>query len=308
MGVELADFKRRLVLSAVFAFNGVRAAGRRVALIEGGAIASHGLNNVHVAQQPEHHALAQWRHQQQETDAVGEETRGQQQSAGHQQNHAFQHLQRGNLPLGQRSLHPRQGGNALLLQKIGANDGSKNDGTDGWQGANDTADLDQQVNLEDRNGNKQQKKDSEHDVSTKLNSGLEGYYKEKVSRLKPWGVKSTALFAKGVGMSPQDYRLVLNTCPNEAEAKRLAGLLLEQGLAACVNMLPGVRSMYLWKGQLCDDAEVLLLIKTTAASYAALEALLRAEHPYELPEIVAVSFTEGLEGYFSWITDVVKKQ
>lgn len=106
--------------------------------------------------------------------------------------------------------------------------------------------------------------------------------------------------------NPQDYRLVLSTCPDEAVAKRLAELLLQRGLAACVNIVPALRSMYMWQGELCDDAEVLMLIKTTASHYADLEALVRAEHPYELPEIVAVSFTDGLDGYLSWITDVVK--
>ncbi|MDH5300154.1 MAG: divalent-cation tolerance protein CutA [Gammaproteobacteria bacterium] len=107
---------------------------------------------------------------------------------------------------------------------------------------------------------------------------------------------------------PREFCLVLSTCPDEATAKRLAGSLLAKRLAACVNIVPGLRSMYLWKGELRDDAEVLMLIKTRVDHYDRLEAELRAEHPYELPEIVAVPFEHGLTGYFSWINDVVKNK
>jgi periplasmic divalent cation tolerance protein len=108
-------------------------------------------------------------------------------------------------------------------------------------------------------------------------------------------------------MCAQDYRLILNTCPDVAVAERLAGLLVEGGLAACVNIVPAISSVYMWQGKLQKDAEVLLLIKTTADNYDKVQQLILAEHPYELPEIVAVSFTDGLHGYFSWIKEVVKQ-
>lgn len=104
------------------------------------------------------------------------------------------------------------------------------------------------------------------------------------------------------------FRLVYCTCPDQAVAERLAGLLVEQGLAACVNIVPGLTSVYVWQGEVQKDAEVLLLIKTHVDCYPHLQAVLREAHPYELPEIVAVSFSEGLPDYFSWIKQVVNKQ
>lgn len=105
-----------------------------------------------------------------------------------------------------------------------------------------------------------------------------------------------------------DYRLVLNTCPDKEVAERLAGTLVKQGLAACVNIVQGISSVYLWKDEIQTDAEVLLLIKTRHDRYSALEQVILAEHPYELPEIVEVPFSNGLPGYFSWINDVVKTE
>jgi periplasmic divalent cation tolerance protein len=73
-------------------------------------------------------------------------------------------------------------------------------------------------------------------------------------------------------------------------------------LAACVNILPGVTSVYEWQGTLEQSAEHLLLIKTTAAAYPALEAGLRAAHPYELPEICALPLARGLPAYLDWVS------
>jgi len=98
-----------------------------------------------------------------------------------------------------------------------------------------------------------------------------------------------------------DALVVLCTCPDEASATEIAKALLAQGLAACVNRLPGVRSMYLWDGQMRDDAEVLLIIKTRQAVYPALEAGIRARHPYETPEIIGLAVTAGAAPYLDWI-------
>lgn len=101
--------------------------------------------------------------------------------------------------------------------------------------------------------------------------------------------------------SSPDALVVLCTCPDEASAAEIAKALLAQGLAACVNRIPGVRSMYLWDGQVRDDAEVLLVIKTRQALYQALEAGIRARHPYEVPEIIGLPVTAGAAPYLDWV-------
>lgn len=99
-----------------------------------------------------------------------------------------------------------------------------------------------------------------------------------------------------------DALLVLTNCPDEAQAARLAEVLVEQRLAACVNILAPCRSVYRWQAAIEHASEVPLLIKTTQARYAALEAAIREHHPYELPEIVAVSVVRGLPAYLDWVT------
>jgi periplasmic divalent cation tolerance protein len=96
-------------------------------------------------------------------------------------------------------------------------------------------------------------------------------------------------------------RLVLSNCPDAQVAQAIAHQLVERRLAACVNVLAPCRSVYEWQGKVCEDSEVPLLIKTTAASYAAVEALIRALHPYDLPEIVALDVTAGLPAYLAWV-------
>lgn len=95
--------------------------------------------------------------------------------------------------------------------------------------------------------------------------------------------------------------LVLTNLPDRAAAERIADLLVEQRLAACVNVLAPCRSVYRWKGTLQHDEEHPVLIKTTAQRYAALEQALRAAHPYELPEIVALPIERGLPAYLDWV-------
>lgn len=95
--------------------------------------------------------------------------------------------------------------------------------------------------------------------------------------------------------------LVLTNLPDAASARALAAALVEQRLAACVNILAPCRSVYRWQGKVEDAEEVPLLIKTTASRYAELEAAIRARHPYELPEIVAVPIGRGLPDYLAWV-------
>ena len=95
--------------------------------------------------------------------------------------------------------------------------------------------------------------------------------------------------------------LVLTNLPDRAAAEKVAASLIEQRLAACVNILAPCRSVYRWKGAVQHDEEHPLLVKTTAARYAALEAAIRAAHPYELPEIIAVPIERGLPAYLQWV-------
>ncbi|MBE0615026.1 MAG: divalent-cation tolerance protein CutA [Burkholderiales bacterium] len=98
-----------------------------------------------------------------------------------------------------------------------------------------------------------------------------------------------------------DGLLVLTNMPDRAGAEKLAAILIEQRLAACVNILAACESVYRWQGEIQHDAEHPLLIKTTQDRYAELEAAIRANHPYELPEIIAVPVVRGLPAYLSWV-------
>lgn len=95
--------------------------------------------------------------------------------------------------------------------------------------------------------------------------------------------------------------LVLTNLPDRAAAERLADALVERRMAACVNILPPCRSVYRWKGTLQRDEEHPVLIKTTGERYADLESAIRALHPYELPEIIAVPVERGLAAYLAWV-------
>jgi len=95
--------------------------------------------------------------------------------------------------------------------------------------------------------------------------------------------------------------LVITSVPDEASAQALAQTLVTERLAACVNVLAPCGSVYRWQGRIETAQEVPLLIKTTTARYAALEAAIRARHPYELPEIIAVPIAHGLPDYLRWV-------
>jgi periplasmic divalent cation tolerance protein len=97
--------------------------------------------------------------------------------------------------------------------------------------------------------------------------------------------------------------LVLCSCPDEALALDIARILVKEGLAACVNRLAPVTSIYQWEGQLREESEQLLLIKTTPARYEALEMRLKALHPYEIPEIIAIPVVTGSSQYLAWLAN-----
>lgn len=102
---------------------------------------------------------------------------------------------------------------------------------------------------------------------------------------------------------PGDVLLVLCNTPNADCAARIARALVEQGLAACVNILSPCRSVYRWQGKVEEAEEVPLLIKTTAQRYADMQVRLRELHPYEVPEIIAVPVSTGLPAYLDWVTE-----
>jgi periplasmic divalent cation tolerance protein len=98
-----------------------------------------------------------------------------------------------------------------------------------------------------------------------------------------------------------DKIVVLCTCDSEEEAARLARLLVEQRLAACVNILPAVRSVYRWKGAIEDSSEWMLTIKSRRDRFAALKAEIEKIHSYETPEVIALPIVDGTDAYLAWI-------
>ena len=99
----------------------------------------------------------------------------------------------------------------------------------------------------------------------------------------------------------QEYYVILNTCPDLETAEAIANTLVDEELAACVNIIPGVRSVYIWEGQRTTSQEHLLLIKAMASDYEAIEETILELHPYELPEVIAVSISAGLPDYLDWL-------
>lgn len=95
--------------------------------------------------------------------------------------------------------------------------------------------------------------------------------------------------------------LVLTNCPDEETANAIALAVVEAGLAACVNILPRVQSIYRWQGKVESATEIPLLIKSTAALYPALQAAITERHPYDVPEIIALPITRGLPAYLNWV-------
>ena len=104
-------------------------------------------------------------------------------------------------------------------------------------------------------------------------------------------------------MKAKTCQLVLTTCPNRRAAQRIARTLVEERLAACVNIVPVAQSVYCWRGKIESAREFLLIIKSLKRAYAKLEKRLRALHPYELPEVIAVPITNGSRPYLAWIAN-----
>jgi periplasmic divalent cation tolerance protein len=105
----------------------------------------------------------------------------------------------------------------------------------------------------------------------------------------------------------QQALLIFTNMPDASTAQVLAQRLVADRLAACVNMLPGVQSVYHWQGAMEQACEVTLLIKTTQARYAELELAIKAAHPYQVPEIIATPIVAGLPAYLDWIIKETRK-
>ncbi len=101
----------------------------------------------------------------------------------------------------------------------------------------------------------------------------------------------------------QAFRIVLSTAGSEEEGVRIARSLIERKLCACVNLAPGVRSFYRWEGAVQDDAEVLLIMKTTQDKLGALSEHLVEIHSYDVPEVLALAVDKGSASYLEWLAE-----
>lgn len=107
---------------------------------------------------------------------------------------------------------------------------------------------------------------------------------------------------------PSEAIVVLCTVPDAAVGERLARGAVEARLAACVNILPGVRSIYRWQGRIQDEAEVQLVIKTRAEHFSELEAWLKQHHPYDVPEVIALPAHAVSPAYLAWIENETTRE
>jgi periplasmic divalent cation tolerance protein len=105
---------------------------------------------------------------------------------------------------------------------------------------------------------------------------------------------------------PIEEIVVLITSPDEEEAAKIAGTLVDERLAACVNIIRNVRSIYRWEGKVQDDAEVLMVAKTRRDLFEKLKNRVKELHRYDVPEIIALPIVDGSEGYLNWIRETTK--
>lgn len=106
-----------------------------------------------------------------------------------------------------------------------------------------------------------------------------------------------------VALRSQGTLVVLVTCPSQKVGEKLAHALVQERLAACVNVIPGLTSIYRWEGKICRDAEALLVIKTRRTRLPALTRRVKALHPYSVPEVIALPLAGGSASYLSWVHD-----
>ncbi len=104
-----------------------------------------------------------------------------------------------------------------------------------------------------------------------------------------------------------DKIVVLITVPTEEDAGKIARHLVEKRLAACVNIVPGIRSIYTWEGEVCDEGEFLLVVKSRTDLFARVAEAVSGRHPYSVPEIIALPIVSGSEPYLDWIGQVTAR-
>jgi periplasmic divalent cation tolerance protein len=102
-----------------------------------------------------------------------------------------------------------------------------------------------------------------------------------------------------------DYSITLTTCANESEAEQIASSLVEANFAACVNLLPQVRSIYKWQDKICNETEVLLVIKSSKKNQQVVEELITQLHSYEVPEIIHIAIDSGSKKYMNWLSQEI---
>ncbi|MCB1065105.1 MAG: divalent-cation tolerance protein CutA [Verrucomicrobiae bacterium] len=107
-------------------------------------------------------------------------------------------------------------------------------------------------------------------------------------------------------MPKDQYLMVLCTFPNAAEARQIGTQLVDLQVAACVNLIPQIESIYRWKGEIKSETEVMVLIKTTQNNYRELEARIQELHPYDMPEVIAVPIEHGASAYLGWISEMTR--
>jgi len=107
--------------------------------------------------------------------------------------------------------------------------------------------------------------------------------------------------------TPGEALLVLSTFPDQPKAIEVANAIVTERLAACANLIPAVRSLYRWEGELCDDAEVLVLLKTSADRFDDLRARIVELHPYDCPEVIALPVCAGHLPYLEWVNESTRK-
>ena len=97
--------------------------------------------------------------------------------------------------------------------------------------------------------------------------------------------------------------VVMMTVPDEPVAVSIVGTVVEERLAACGNLLPKIRSIYRWQGEICDDTEVLVMLKTAQSRFTELKKRLIELHPYECPEVIQIEVQDGSTDYLSWVVN-----
>lgn len=103
-----------------------------------------------------------------------------------------------------------------------------------------------------------------------------------------------------------DHRVAFITCPDSESANKLADLIIDRQAAACVNIVPGLTSVYRWKGEVCRDSELLLVVKTRQEKREELAAVVAENHPYTEPELIFLPITSGSQTYLEWVTKHVQ--